>query len=300
MIKAKPYLDTNPSVYGKMSVMSAEYKAINFSQGVAEFDTPKWLLEKANYYINNGYNQYAPIPGSAKLRQAIIEKIKICYDVEIAFENISITNGAIEGLSAVITAYIDQGDEVIVFDPIFDAYVPLVQLNRGTPIRLNLQSNGALDTQALADAISDKTKMIIINSPQNPLGSVVSREEYKEIAKLIRGKNIILVADEVYEHIYAGESFTSTLQIPELKNQLVVLQSLGKTYNVTGWRIGVCIAPEDITKNVLAVKQFATFSPSNPMQLALADVIIQYPEYYLELHKIYKKQNSKLDDGLTT
>ena len=297
-MKAKSYIDTSPSVYGKFAVMSAEHKAISFTQGAPDFDTPVWLIDRVNFYMQKGSNQYSPIPGTHKLRKAIVEKTKICYDVNIDIDNVIITSGAIEGLFAIITAYVGVGDEVIFFDPAFDAYAGLTNINQGRSIRLNLLPNGNIDLQAIANSITDRTKLIILNSPHNPMGTIISKDEYLELAKIIADKDILIVADEVYEHIYAGESFTSAIEIPELRDKLIVIQSLGKTYNVTGWRMGVAIAPAEIIKYILAVKQFSTFSAAHPFQLALADGILEHPEYYKNLHKLYKKQNTLLRESL--
>ncbi|RUS69670.1 hypothetical protein EGW08_022575, partial [Elysia chlorotica] len=270
MPKLKSNIDTSPSVYGKYAVMAAKHKAVNFTQGAPDFDTPQWLIDSTNYYMNNNKNQYSPIPGTAALRNAIVSKTKNCYKIEIETDNVAITAGAIEGLFSIITAYIDKGDEVIMFDPVFDAYVGITNINQGKCIRLNFSPNGRIDTQAIANAITDKTKLIILNSPHNPMGTTISKSEYIEIAKITKDKDILIISDEVYEHIYAGDNFISAIEIAELRNKTIILQSLGKTYNLTGWRLGVAIAPAEIIKNLLAVKQFATFSAVHPMQLALA------------------------------
>ncbi|APC97985.1 aminotransferase class I/II-fold pyridoxal phosphate-dependent enzyme [Francisella frigiditurris] len=298
MIKAKPYLDTTPFVYGKMATMAAQHNAVSFTQGAPDFDTPEWFIDKTTYYMKKGFNQYAPIPGAPKLRQAIKEKVKICYDTNVDVDNIIITSGAGEAIYAVLTSYIEKGDEVIFFDPTYDPYNSVTLMNQGIPVRLKLQESGKIDVKAIANAITDKTKVIILNSPHNPMGTVISKEEYQEIAKIIKGKDILLFADEVYEHIYAGDEFTSALEIPELRDQLVVFQSLGKTFNLTGWRIGICIAPKAVIEYIIVVKQVSSFSPSHPMQLALADGIVEHPEYYLNLNKIYKKQNALLREKL--
>ncbi|AXA33463.1 aminotransferase class I/II-fold pyridoxal phosphate-dependent enzyme [Francisella adeliensis] len=298
MPKLKPQIDTSPSVYAKFATMANEHKAVNFTQGAPDFDTPEWLIDRANFYMKNGKNQYSPIPGAPALRKAMIQKTKQRYGVNIEFDNITITAGAQEGLFAVISSYVGKDDEVIMFDPIFDTYAGVTNFNQGKCVRLNLLPNGRIDTQAIANAITDKTKIIILNSPHNPMGTVISKVEFKEIANIIKDKDILVISDEVYEHIYAGDSFTSAIQIPELRNKLVVLQSLGKTYNLTGWRLGVAIAPSKIIKEILYIKQFSTFSAVHPMQLALADGIVEHPEYYQNLHSLYKKQNQLLREGL--
>lgn len=290
MIQAKNYLNTTPSIYGKMSLMSIQHGAVNFTQGAPDFDTPSWLIDRVDFYMNQGKNQYSPTIGVEALRKAIVQKQKRCYDVDVDLAEVTITTGAVEGLFAVISAYVGKDDEVIFFDPAFDAYIEIVRLNQAKCVRLNLLANGHIDLHAIANAITPKTKMIIINSPHNPIGSVVTKEEYQELAKIIKGKDILLIADEVYEHIYAGESFISAIQVPELRNQLVILQSLGKTYNLTGWRMGVLIAAPEVVKHVSAVRQLTTFCSPTPFQLGLADVIIEHPEYYEGLHLQYKKQ----------
>ncbi|AJI72670.1 aminotransferase [Francisella tularensis subsp. novicida GA99-3548] len=298
MIQAKSYIDTTPSVYGKFALMANEYKALNFTQGAPDFDTPEWLIERTNFYIQHGKNQYSPIPGAVALRNAIVQKTKRCYDTDITIDNVAITAGAQEGLFCIISAYVGQGDEVIMFDPIFDTYAGVTKFNQGKCVRLKLLPNGKIDINAIANAITNRTKLIILNSPHNPMGTVISKDEFKEIAKIVKDKDILVISDEVYEHIYAGESFTSAIQIPELHHKLVVFQSLGKTYNVTGWRQGVTIAPPQVIQNMLAIKQFATFSAVHPMQLALAEGILEHPEYYENLHKLYKKQNQLLREHL--
>lgn len=294
MIYAKDYIDTSASIYGKMTELATQHNAINFTQGAPEFDTPNWLIDKVDFYMKQGKNQYSPIYGALQLRNAIANKQKICYDVDIGVENIAITSGAIEGLFALISTYVNKDDEVIFFDPAFDAYIGITKFNQGKCIRLNLLEDGRINLKAIANSITPKTKIIILNSPHNPMGTVISKDEYQELAKIIHNKDILVIADEVYEHIYAGNSFVSAIQIPELHKQLVVIQSLGKTYNTTGWRVGVIIAPHEIIRHVLAIKQFMSFSASHPVQLALADVIHEYPEYYQNLPKLYQQQNKLL------
>ncbi|MGQ4006440.1 aminotransferase class I/II-fold pyridoxal phosphate-dependent enzyme [Francisellaceae bacterium CB300] len=298
MIQPKPHIDTTPSIYGKFAIMANEHRATNFTQGAPDFDTPEWLIARTNFYMQKGKNQYSPIPGAPALRNAIVQKSKVCYDVSIEIDNVAITAGAQEGLFAAISCYVDKDDEVIMFDPIYDAYAGITKFNQGKSIRLSLLPNGNIDLQAIANAITAKTKIIILNSPHNPMGRVISKEEYQELAKIIKDKDILVIADEVYEHIYASDKFTSAIEIPELRDKLVILQSLGKTYNLTGWRLGVAIAPADIIKNILAIKQFTAFSAVHPMQLALAEGIIEHPEYYQNLHSLYKKQNKLLRENL--
>lgn len=296
----KPYISIEPSIFGKMSVMAKAHNAINFTQGAPDFKTPDWLIDRLNYYVQNGFNQYAPIPGAPSLKQSIAFKVQACYDVNTnPADNVSISSGAVEAIFALISACISKGDEVIYFDPAFDAYPSIVNVNQGINRRIPLLPNGEINLEQLAQMINAKTKLIILNSPHNPMGSVITKEQYQEIARLIKGKDILLLSDEVYEHIYAGASYTSALQIHELRDQLVVVQSLGKTYNLTGWRLGACIAPQPIIQMINAIKQFTSFSAPHPMQLALADGINKHPEYWQNLPKLYQTQHEKLVTGLT-
>ena len=295
-MKLKSYVySTAPSIYGYMSNLSKKYNAVNMSQGAPDFNTPEWLIEYLHYYTKKGCNQYSPISGTKELRNACAQKIYRNYNVKINPENeIMISCGASEGIFSAIMAFIRTGDEVIFFDPAFDVFSNTVANLNGISKRLTLHSDGRIDIDAIAQTITPKTKMIILNSPHNPIGSVISKEEYNEISNLIKGKDIILLCDEVYEHIYAADEFTSALQIPSLKEQLIVIQSLGKTYNITGWRLGVCIAPHNILTHLNAIHQFTTFSAPTPMQLALADGINHYPNYCNQITKLYRKQHETL------
>ncbi len=290
---------TKPSIFGHMASFAKKHNAINMTQGAPDFKTPDWLVDRLHHYAQKGFNQYSPIPGMPQLRKACAEKTSLCYGVEIdAEKEVMISCGAVEAIFSAVMAYVSPGDEVIYFDPAFDAYPNTVNAARGVSKRLKLKDDGHVDIEALANAITPKTKMILLNSPHNPMGSVITLEEYQEIAKLIKDKDILLLSDEVYEHIYAGDDFISALQIPELRQQLIVVQSLGKTYNLTGWRMGVCIAPADILPNLLGIKQFTTFSAPTPMQLALADGINNYPEYWQDLPKLYQAQYQTLTKAL--
>ncbi len=299
MIQAKSYLDTSPSIFGYMSALAKEHNAINLTQGAPDFKTPEWLIERFNYYAQKGFNQYSPIPGAIELKKAIAHQVLRNYDVSLdSDDNIMITCGAVEGIFSVLMAYVQKNEEVIYFDPAFDAYPCIVNMIQGVSRRLDLKDNGQIDITAIANAINDKTRVIILNSPHNPMGSVISKEEYQEIAQLVQGKDILVLSDEVYEYIYQGEHFTSALEVEELKDQLVVVQSLGKTYNTTGWRVGTCIAPKTILPHLLAVKQFTSFCAPNPIQLAFADGINQHPEYEKDLPKLYQQQRTKFVNTL--
>ena len=293
----KSNINIKPSIFGLMSALAKQHNATNFTQGAPDFKTPPWILEKLEYYSSRGKNQYSPIPGMPELKQACANKVKHLYGCSInPDKEIMISCGASESIYSIIAAFISAGDEVIYFDPAFDAYPNVTKMMNGKSIRLQFLSNGRIDVEAIRKSITHRTKLIILNSPHNPLGTVISKNEYLEIAKIIKNKDILLLSDEVYEHIYAGEQYQSVLNIPELRNQSIVVQSLGKTYNITGWRLGVCIAPEKILPYLLGVKQFTTFSAPTPLQLAVADGINNHPEYYETLPQLYQKSH----DVITT
>lgn len=294
-MKLKSYVySTAPSIYGEMSSLAQKHNAVNMTQGAPDFETPSWLIEYLNYYSTSGYNKYSPIPGTIELRKACSYKIYDNYNVKYNPENeIMISCGASEAIFSAVMAFIRSGDEVIFFDPAFDIFSNSVQNVQGVSKRLKLK-NGRIDLAQLEETITPKTKMIILNSPHNPVGSIISKDEYLHIAQIIRNKNILLVCDEVYEHMHCSKSFTSAMQIESLRKNLIVIQSLGKTYNITGWRIGVCIGPEEILLHLNAVRQFLAYSAPTPMQLALAEGIMNHPEYYRNISKLYQKQHHTL------
>jgi methionine aminotransferase len=292
MISYNPNIQIELSIYGEMRAIAQEYNAIDMTQGVASFVTPEWLVDSLYFYAKKGCNTYSPVPGTPELRKACAHKIKQAYDVEVRIDETLITCSATEAIFATLFAYVMPGDEVIYFDPAWDVYPAATALVGGISRRLSLLGNGHIDIDAIARSINDKTKIILLNSPHNPVGSVVTYDEYEQISKLVEGKDILILSDEVYEHMYAGERFISALQIEGLRDKLVVFQSFGKTYNLTGWRIGACIAPEKILKPIQAIKQNITFSAPTPMQLAIADGINNHPEYWMDLPKLYQQKHA--------
>lgn len=274
-----------------MSQLAAEKNAINLSQGFPDFDSPRELLERVNFYLQQGLNQYAPMTGAPSLRQAIAEKTQRCYDVlPDAESEITVTSGATEAIFAAISAVIRQGDEVIVFDPAYDSYEPAIELNGGTAVHLQLNSGDfSLPLDALAQAINTRTRMVIINSPHNPSGAVLSETELDGLEKLLAGTEILLLSDEVYEHIYFnGSQHHSVLTRPALASRSFVVSSFGKTLHTTGWKLGYCVAPEALSKELRKVHQYLTFSSVHPMQCAVADYLQTHPEHYLQLPAFYE------------
>lgn len=280
------------TIFTEMSQLATESGAINLSQGFPDFDGPLALLDRVTYYLENGFNQYAPMAGVVGLRNAIALKVEKLYGCEVDPETqVTVTSGATEALFAAIGAVVCAGDEVIVFDPAYDSYEPAIELNGGTVVHLALSAPGfSIDWQQVAQAISSKTKMIILNSPHNPTGVVLSAADLEQLEAVVKGTDILLLSDEVYEHICFTASHQSLLRRPSLAERAFVVSSFGKTYHTTGWKVGYCVAPPALTTEFRKLHQYLTFCTVHPIQLALADFVNDYPEHYLELPEFYRQK----------
>ena len=286
-----PHVGTN--IFTIMSQMAMQHNAINLSQGFPSFATPEPLRELVYHYMNEGFNQYPPMMGIPKLRQQLAAKTAQLYGRTVSPDNeITICTGASEGLFSAISAVVSAGDEVILFDPAFDCYQPIVELNGGRAVHIPLTSpDYRFDWQQLRDTITPKTRLIILNSPHNPTGTTLSATDLDTLAEITRDSNILILSDEVYEHIiFDGQTHQSILCHAELAERALVISSFGKTYHATGWKIGYCIAPPALTTEFRRIHQFVTFSVMTPMQYALADFLEQSPEYYLNLSAFYQQK----------
>ncbi len=278
-----------------MSQLAAEHGALNLSQGFPDFDCPDELRERVNFYLQQGINQYAPMTGAPSLRQAIADKTSRCYGVMPCAESeITVTSGATEAIFAAISAVVRPGDEVIVFDPAYDSYEPAIELNGGKTVHLQLNSvDFSLPLDALGRSINARTRMVIINSPHNPTGAVLSTAELDGLETLLSGTDIFLLSDEVYEHIYfTGSKHHSVLTRPALAARSFVVSSFGKTLHTTGWKLGYCVAPAELSKELRKVHQYLTFSSVHPMQCAVADYLQSRPEHYLQLPAFYEAKRN--------
>ena len=289
--------DVGTTIFTVMSQMAADTGAINLSQGFPSFDPPQALLERINYHLNNGANQYAPMAGIPALRTAIAEKTLRLQGRAIDSEHeVTVCCGATEGLFSAIQAIVRAGDEVIVFDPAYDSYEPAVTLAGGITrhIPLSIADDGhdfSVDWQQLADTVSDKTRLIIVNFPHNPTGAIFQAADLDRLAEIVRDTNCYLLSDEVYEHIvFDGEPHRSLLGHDELWERTMVVSSFGKTFHATGWKIGYCIAPKYLSEEFRKVHQFATFSISTPMQFGIADFLMSDPGFYEQLPAFYQKK----------
>ena len=287
------------SIFAIMSKMALDYNAINLSQGFPDFNCSEELITLVNKYQKEGFNQYAPMPGVQQLRERIAQKIKKLYKKGYDYnDEITITAGATQALFTAITAIIKSGDEVIIIEPAYDSYSPVVLMNGGTPKFVSLGKDFSFDWQSVKDSISERTKMIIINSPHNPTGSVLNESDIKVLEEITRNTKIILVSDEVYEHIiFDGQKHFSLCQSEELSQRSFVISSFGKTYHTTGWKIGYCTAPKALMEEFRKIHQFIVFAVNTPIQYAYADYLNK-PEHYLSLNSFYQSKRDLLISSL--
>jgi len=288
-IKSKlPHTET--SIFAVMSGLANQYGAINLSQGFPDFPVSRELIQLINKYMLQDKNQYAPMPGVAELRQAIAGKILKLHGRHInADTEITVTAGATQALFTAITALVGKGDEAIIFEPAYDSYDPAIKLNGGVPKYISLSKPGfKIDWDKVQEVISPKTKLIIINTPNNPGGFVFEEEDMLRLTEIIRGTDIVVISDEVYEHIiFDGLQHQSALKFDELYQRTIAVYSFGKTFHATGWKTGYVVAPEPIMQEFRKVHQFNVFSVNTPIQYALAEYL-QDENNYLNLPAFYQ------------
>ena len=295
-----PHLGT--TIFTQMSALAHEHQAINLSQGFPDFDGPEYLQARLAHHVASGANQYAPMTGAQALREAIAEKTAALYGyVADANSDITVTAGATEALYAAITALVRVGDEVICFDPSYDSYAPAVELSGGIVKRIALQPpHFSVDWQAFAAQLTDKTRLVIINTPHNPTATVWQAADFESLSQAIAEREIYVLSDEVYEHIcFATQGHASVLAHPELRERAVAVSSFGKTYHMTGWKVGYCIAPAAISAELRKVHQYLTFAVNTPAQLALADMLREEPEHYRQLPDFYRARRDLFIDALS-
>lgn len=281
------------NIFTLMSKMAQDHGAINLAQGFPDFDGPPALLEGVARHIAMGHNQYAPLAGVPELREQIAVKVLDLYGCEADPEReVVVTPGATEAIFIAITAVVNRGDEVIIFDPAYDTYEPDVTLNGGLTRHISLEYPGfAIDWQQVRDSINDRTRLIILNTPHNPTGTLWSDEDIRQLRDAIAGRDILLLSDEVYEHIcFDAERHLSMLRYPDLAARSFVVSSFGKTYHTTGWRVGYCIAPRPLMDEFLRIHQFVNFSTHTPMQYAIADFLSACPQHHHELGCFYQQK----------
>ncbi len=278
------------TIFTVMSALATQHKAINLGQGFPDYAMDPALGEAVAKAMRDGHNQYAPMPGHLPLREAIAAKVKKLYGTVIdPGSEVTITPGGTYAIYSAVTSVIRPGDEVIVFEPAYDSYIPNVEINGGMAVRIRLEHpHYNINWEAVRQNITTRTRMIMINTPHNPTGSVLSHEDMMQLQEIVKGTNIIIVSDEVYEHlIFGGRKHQSVLRYPELFSRSFVSFSFGKVYNCTGWKLGYSIAPAALMAEFRKVHQFNCFSCHTHMQVALADYL-QQEEAYMHLRSVHE------------
>lgn len=284
--------EVGTTIFTKMSSLANEYGALNLSQGFPDFPIDLQLIDLVFEKMKEGFNQYAPMQGSLALRERIAQKISKAYKVKYdPDKEITITAGATEAIYSAIAAFIKEEDEVVVFTPAYDCYVPAIKVHGGRPVFVQMHApNYEIDWDHVKKVISSKTKMIIINTPHNPTGSILRKEDFEELERIVEGKEIIVLSDEVYEHIiFDEEEHQSACGFKSLRNQTMSVYSFGKTFHITGWKLGYIVGPEKLMEEFRKVHQFNVFSCNHPVQLAIAEYM-ENAENYLNVSGFYEKK----------
>jgi methionine aminotransferase len=271
---------TVTSIFTVMSRLAEEHGAINLSQGFPDFNTAPELVEAVARYMRDGYNQYAPMPGVFALREALARKIELLYGRRYdPGTEITITSGATEAIYSTLTALVHPGDEVVLLQPAYDSYAPAVQLSGGVARYVTLRRpDYRIDWDEVRQAISPRTRVIMVNSPHNPTGMMLDAGDIRELGRVLQGTGAIVVSDEVYEHIvFDGARHESLARYPEIAERAVVISSFGKTYHTTGWKVGYCAAPQPISAEIMRVHQFVTFAVNGAIQRAYAEFLNRDP-----------------------
>ncbi|SHE82488.1 methionine aminotransferase [Pedobacter caeni] len=283
---------TGTNIFSVMSKLAEEHKAINLSQGFPDYECDPKLIEYVADAMKQGFNQYAPMTGLPVLRELISEKMNSLYGAEYHPETeVTITAGGTQGIFTALNAYINAGDEVIIFEPAYDCYAPTIKMLGGLvkPYQL-APPNYEIDWEMVKKLFSANTKMIILNSPQNPTGCVLSEKDIKALIKLTKNTDIMILSDEVYEHIiFDGKKHQSVALYPELRERSFIVASFGKLLHTTGWKLGYCLAPEPLMKEFRKVHQFNVFSVNTPMQVGIAKYL-KDPQTYLGLSAFFQQK----------
>lgn len=280
------------SIFAVMTALANEHQAINLAQGFPDFDVNPKLTELVNHYMKAGMNQYAPMPGVMKLREKIAAKTEELYSaVYDPDKEITIVPGATHGIFAIISAMIKEGDEVIILEPCYDSYVPAIELNGGRAVYVELkQPDYKVDWNEVKKLINFHTKLIIINTPHNPSGSILSAQDMQKLEKLVKNTDIVIVSDEVYEHIIFDKvEHQSIARYPKLAERSFIVSSFGKTYHTTGWKMGYILAPSNLTVELRKAHQFIAFSTNTPIQYAVADYMDD-KDAYMQLNAFYQEK----------
>jgi methionine aminotransferase len=288
--------DVGTTIFTVIGQLSAEHNALNLSQGAPNFSCQPSLIDAVAKSMRAGQNQYAPMSGVAALRRALSAKVEALYGGHYdADSEVTVIASASEGIYSAISALVHPGDEVIYFEPAFDSYSPIVRLQGAKPVPVRLSMDDfSIDWDEVASVINSRTRMIIINSPHNPTGAIFTQHDIDRLTALTRNTDIVILSDEVYEHVvFDGERHESMARHPELAERSVIVSSFGKTYHVTGWRVGYTLAPEALMDEIRKVHQFMVFTADTPMQYAFAEALAD-PQSYLGLADFYQQKRDLL------
>jgi methionine transaminase len=292
---------TGTSIFAVMSKLAQEHQAVNLSQGFPDFPIDERLIDRVTHYMKKGYNQYAPMPGVPALRQAIAAKVKLSYGIDYDWQNeINITAGATQALNTAISAFVKESDEVIIFEPAYDSYAPSVRACGGLVKHIALKApDFRIDWDEVTRSISNRTRMIIINSPHNPSGSLIDGYDLHRLDNLTRDSDIIVLSDEVYEHlIFDGKKHYSACELPGLLSRSLVVGSFGKTFHATGWKTGFIMAPANLMAEYRKLHQFVIFASNTPIQYAIADFLGDAANYE-SLGAFYQQKRDYFAKGLS-
>ena len=284
--------DATTSIFAVMSKLAHEEQAINLSQGYPDFPSSPQLIELVSKAMREGFNQYAPMPGIFSLREVISDKILSLYGAQYHPETeINITAGATQAIYTIITAMVQPGDEVVIFAPAYDCYDPAVRINGGKTVEIELKApDFKIDWQLVKASLTERTKMIIINTPHNPTGTMMSKGDMRQLEDLVKDTDIVILSDEVYEHIiFDGEAHQSIARFPGLAERSFLVASFGKTFHSTGWKMGYCAGPAALMTEFRKVHEYNVFSVNHPVQRALA-TYMKSPENYLSLSDFFQQK----------
>ena len=286
------------TIFTVMSSLAAQHNAINLGQGFPDYEMNETLISLVNSAMKKGFNQYVHMNGYMPLRETLAEKAQFLYNISINPENqITITPGGTYALYTALTTILRPGDEVIVFEPAYDSYIPAIELNGAKPVTIPLMfPDYKIDWEVVRTKISEKTKAIMINSPHNPTGSILSKEDMIQLQNIVTGTNIFIISDEVYEHlIFDGKKHESILNYPDLLKRSFVCFSFGKVYHCTGWKLGYCIASEQLMNEFRKIHQFNCFTCDTPKQVAISE-FLQYKDQYLQLGNFVQQKRDYLQN----
>lgn len=297
--------DVGTTIFTIMSQMATDHQAINLGQGFPDFDPDTQLVDAVTRAMKDGHNQYPPMAGILPLRQQIAKKIQTLYGHQYdPVTEITVTSGASEALMASFLAFIHPGDEVIIIEPFYDLYIPAIKLAGGTPVIVPMDTpdqsrqSYRISWEKVRAAVTNKTRMIVLNFPHNPTGIRLKNHDLDALEKIVVDTGVLVLSDEVYEHVvFQGHRHHSLCDRPALAERSIVVSSFGKTYHVTGWKIGYCCAAANIMNEIRKVHQFMVFTVTTPMQVALAEYMHD-PSPYLQLASFYEKKHDRLFEGL--